>query len=197
MCDMTYSCTSSGLNPQTWLIYMCHMTHSHVRHNTSIRVAWHDAFMCVTCHDSIHVCDVSQFQIAPALSPAHTIRSSKLYHCVTESDAPTYANIALFDAPSMSMRFCEYITIFDAAIMSLFNMPISRYSMRLLGASDSVNTSHITIFDAATISLFQMSLSRYLIRLLQARDSVNKSPCSMHLLCQHSICQYHVIQCGY
>jgi len=153
--------------------------------------------MCVTCHDSIHVCDVSQFQIAPALSPAHTIRSSKLYHCVTESDAPTYANIALFDAPSMSMRFCEYITIFDAAIMSLFNMPISRYSMRLLGASDSVNTSHITIFDAATISLFQMSLSRYLIRLLQARDSVNKSPCSMHLLCQHSICQYHVIQCGY
>jgi len=245
----------------------CDMTHSYAWHDLCVCATWRilprhqssswviitfepmimtllNIWLCVTCHDSIHVCDVSQFQIAPALSLhtqsdilkrrttwqdlmlAHMLTCKHRYsmrllcawdalntsphsmqllcHSIIQY-AITYANITWFDA---AIRFCEhmtyqYITIFDAATMSpfnmpTFNMPISRDSMQLF---DSVNIWHITwwhitIFDAPTIYLyftflyhhilFQRPISRHSIRYTYGVATVSSVDSIIGLCCRIS-----------
>jgi len=53
MCDMTYShVRHDSFTCVTWLIHMCDMTYSHV---------WHDSFTCVTWR--IHMCDMTHSHV--------------------------------------------------------------------------------------------------------------------------------------
>ena len=86
---------------------------------------------------------------------------------------PLFVNIFCDHITLFVNIFYEHIPLFNAATSSLFEMSLSRYSIQLLCAWDSVIISQIILFDAATIHVvtFQMSLSWYSIRLLCAWDS--------------------------
>ena len=159
----------------------CDMTHSYAWHDLCVCATWRilprhqssswviitfepmimtllNIWLCVTCHDSIHVCDVSQFQIAPALS-LHTQWDIQKRHT-------TWQDLML-----VHMLTCKH-----------------RYSMRLLCAWDALNISPYSMQLLCHHSICQHSICQYhVIRcsysILWTYDISpdDTSPYSMHL----------------
>jgi len=177
---------------------LCPCTHNEIFKSVTLR----DRIWCWCICSHVSTAILCAFYAHEMLWMYHHIRCS---YYVTIQYAITYADITWFDA---AIRFCEYmtyqyITIFDAATMSpfnmpTFNMPISRDSMQLF---DSVNIWHITwwhitIFDAPTIYLyftflyhhilFQRPISRHSIRYTYGVATVSSVDSIIGLCCRIS-----------